>query len=103
MTVGEPCRVATADILHVDGQGQQGLTLSFFFAEILNKKGRERAACAVADPSIYPPGARTLRDPVNHLSAYTASDKWLLGSIVLLVLRPIFANTTTMVRLDGRE
>ena len=61
------------------------------------------AACVMADPSIYPPGARTLRDPVNHLSAYTASYKWLLGSIALLVLRPIFANTTTMVRLDGRE
>ena len=74
----------------------------FFFAEILNKKGCEGTACVMADPS-YPPGAWMLEDPVNHVSAYTASDMWLLGSIVLLVLRPISANTLTMVRLDGRE
>ena len=79
------------------------MALSFFFDEFLNKKLLKRAACVMSDTSIYPPGARTLKDPVNHLNAYTASDKWLLGSIVLLVLRPMFANITIMVRLDGRE
>jgi len=82
-------------------QGHQGLVLSFFFSEILSKKGRERVRSIMADPSIYPPGARKLKDPVSNLSAYTASDKWLLGSIALLVLRPIFSSVQSMVRLHS--
>ena len=55
----------------------------------------------MTDPSIYPPVARKLKDPVNSLSAYTVSDKWLLGSIALLVLRPIFSSVQSMVRFHS--
>ena len=69
-------------------QGQHGMSLRFLFAEILNKKGCDRVACAMADPSIYQPGARTLKDLLNHLRAYTAFGKWLPGSIVRLFYDP---------------
>lgn len=48
---------------------------------VFSKKGRERVRRTMTDPS-HPPGVRKLKDPMNHIGAHTASDKWFLGYIL---------------------
>lgn len=57
-------------------------------SSVMQKEGR----------GLLSPGEKPLKDITKHFKTYTASQKWLLNSISLLVLRPIFATREHAVR-----
>ncbi|CAN0374385.1 unnamed protein product [Ascophyllum nodosum] len=64
---------------------------------MMNKDGRSIVSGVLLDPSIYPPGESTLLDPISHWYGYSASHKWLFGTITLLfVFRPLLMDIKSM-------
>lgn len=65
--------------------------------DLLNKKGKNIVSAVIRDRSLYPPGEAELPDPVSKWASYTGSQKWFLGSVMLLVFRPLFESTVLPV------
>ena len=51
--------------------------------------------------TLYPPGEDRLKNIVSNYTSLTGSDKWLLGSIMLLVFRPLLVDVEAMVGAMG--
>lgn len=79
-------------------QNSQGLVQPFLIS-LLNEPGRELISSIIRQGStLYPPGARTLKDVVSNYLSLTGSHKWLFASIILLVFRPVLRSTHSLVR-----
>ena len=64
----------------------------------LNKKGQAMVSAVVREGrTLYPPGEDRLKNIVTNYTSLTGSDKWLLGSIMLLVFRPLLVDVSAMV------
>ena len=77
-------------------QNHLGFVLSRVMG-MMNKDGRSIVSGVLLDPSIYPPGESTLPDPIFHWYGYSASHKWLFGTITLFVFRPLPMEIKSMV------
>ena len=64
---------------------------------MMNKDGRSIVSGVLLDPSIYPLEESTLPNPISHLYGYSASHKWLFGTMTLFVFRPRLMDIRSMV------
>lgn len=48
--------------------------------------------------NLYPPAEARLKDIVNDYASLTGTNKWLLASIFLLVIRPVIQTPAMLVR-----
>lgn len=62
------------------------------------KRDKDTLSAISRDGSPNPPGEAELPDPVPDWASCTASQIWLLGSVMPLVSRPLFSSPTDMVR-----
>ena len=70
-----------------------------FFLGLLNEAGKQAISSVVRQGSaLYPPAASRLEDPCSNYSSLKGTDKWLLGSILLLVARLVLHDVTSLVR-----
>lgn len=70
-----------------------------FFLGLLNEAGKQAISSVVRQGSaLYPPAASRLKDPCSNYSSLKGTDKWLLGSILLLVARPVLHDVPSLVR-----
>ena len=70
--------------------------------QILSPKGRRAITAIVREGrTLYPPGTERLKDIVTNYKSLTGSDKWLLGSLMLLVFRPALVSVESMVSPPG--
>ena len=87
--------------LVVSSQGQLTLAQKFFLS-ILNLKGKRMVSATIQEgTTLYPPGEDRLKNIVTNYASLTGSDKWLLGSIMLLVFRPLLVDVSAMVSAIG--
>lgn len=78
-------------------KNSQGLIQPYLIS-LLNRSGRKLVSAIVRQGStLYPAGARRLKDIVSNYSSLTGSHKWLLASIMLLVFRPVLQSTVSLV------
>eukprot|EP00903_Cladosiphon_okamuranus_P020737 g19042.t1 len=69
------------------------------FLSLLNGAGREAISSVVRQRStLYPPATAQLEDIRSDYSSLKGSEKWLLGSILLLVARCVLHDTTSLGR-----
>lgn len=69
-----------------------------FVLSILNSRGKLMVSATVREGrTLYPPGEDRLKNIVTNYTSLTGSDKWLLGSIMLLVFRPLLVDVEAMV------
>lgn len=77
--------------------------LCSYILGILNGDGRRLVAAIVREGrKLYPPGTERLKDIVTNYKCLTGSDKWLLGSLMLLVFQSLLVRVNAMVRGTGR-
>lgn len=69
---------------------------------MLNHTGRRMVSATIQEgTTLYPPGEDRLKNIVSNYTSLTGSDKWLLGSIMLLVFRPLLVDVEAMVSAMG--
>lgn len=87
--------------LVVSSQGQLTLAQKFFLS-MLNLQGKRMVSATIQEgTTLYPPGEDRLKNIVANYASLTGSDKWLLGSIMLLVFRPLLVDVSAMVSAIG--
>lgn len=78
-------------------QGQRTVAQSYML-DILSFTGKRVVAAIIRKERIvYPPGAERLKDVVTNETSLTESDRWLFGSLLLLVFRLVLYNGAKMV------
>ena len=78
-------------------QGQLALAQKYALS-VLNSAGKRMVSATVREgTTLYPPGEDRLKNIVTNYTSLTGSDKWLLGSIMLLVFRPLLVDVEAMV------
>ncbi|CAN0305186.1 unnamed protein product [Ascophyllum nodosum] len=94
ITTGESARVAVAEILHLDPLNHLGFVISQVMG-IMNKDGRSIVSGVLLDlylPTwgVYAAGS------ISHWYGYSALHKWLFGTIMLFVFRPLLMDIKSM-------
>lgn len=81
----------------VTSQGAQALA-QIFCLNLLNEAGRTAVSSVIRQRgTLYPPATDPLKDICSNYSSLRGCDKWLLGSIVLLVFRCVLHDATSLV------
>ena len=84
------------------GEQDQLTIVQTYMLRILSSKGRRAVTAIVREGrTCNPPGMERLKDIVMNFKSLTGSDKWLLGSLMLLVFRPALVSVDSMVSPSG--
>ena len=90
------CRVLGPTVFCVF-QGAQAL-VQVFCLNLLNEAGRTAVSSVIRQRgTLYPPATDPLKDICSNYSSLRGCDKWLLGSILLLVFRCVLHDATSLV------
>ena len=88
------------DFFHQDGQNSSKKVLRYVFGGLSDKHGKPLVASLSKDPLLRLPGTPPLRDFLGEsgFASQSGQDIWGLMGVVLVLLRPVLSNVSSMVR-----